>query len=686
MAKIPYEGNVMEKEKELQDKQTDDTDNEKDKESAAEDKNSPWEKENTTAILSQIKKERELAWRYLKPKHDKWLRYLKLYNNQRRSQTAVGDPLLFTVHQTVLASLYNDTLSVDFLGREEGDAEQAENLTLLAQFDYDAMKKSQIDYDWDWDTCFFGWSLVLFMEFDRKTKTPMPEVIDPFTVLRDPNAVSPNGDVRGRGAARFLGREMRMCKYQMKKAGVYKHIDDLKCDEDKVGNEPLQQAVRERQQAQGYTEFKAEKLEGDSEEHVLLEWFTVWNGERWFFTVGNHESVLVRAQKVEGDRWPFIKRNLFPIAHDWDGVSLCDLVEDKQRSRARLINLGLKGATANLYPNYLYDNTRILNKGALAKFEFNKFTGVAGNPQGAVVEIPRSRIANDVQWILGMLDAAAQQATATPDIKQGVAEGAVRSATETAQVTKGVDTRYGLAAKIWFWSETDFWDFWYCGYKKYYKDFIDEKVIRIAGALGATWRKFSRDQLVGAQDPDIKIQSKALSDAKRMNRLNVGAAFMNQGVALDESFNKRFALRQMGKDIGYSTDELNRYLPKTLDEYEAEGENELLSGGKAVKVQPEQNHVVHIEIHSKAADTKAKAIHIAQHRAMMFVQRRIAAKQAEQAAAVAAAQGQAGGGGGVNPTTGQAPSPMEKGTAPAPRDMAQSPIQMQVGSPAQILS
>ena len=192
----------------------------------------------------------------------------------------MGDPLLFTVHQTVLASLYNDTLSVDFLGREEGDAEQAENLTLLAQFDYDAMKKSQIDYDWDWDTCFFGWSLVLFMEFDRKTKTPMPEVIDPFTVLRDPNAVSPNGDVRGRGAARFLGREMRMCKYQMKKAGVYKHIDGLKCDEDKVGNEPLQQAVRERQQAQGYTEFKAEKLEGDSEEHILLEWFTVWNGER----------------------------------------------------------------------------------------------------------------------------------------------------------------------------------------------------------------------------------------------------------------------------------------------------------------------------------------------------------------------------------------------------------------------
>jgi hypothetical protein len=55
--------------------------------------------------------------------------------------------LLFTIHQTVLASLYSDRLSVEFNGREEGDEETAENLNSLANYDYDEMEKDSIDYE-----------------------------------------------------------------------------------------------------------------------------------------------------------------------------------------------------------------------------------------------------------------------------------------------------------------------------------------------------------------------------------------------------------------------------------------------------------------------------------------------------------------------------------------------------------
>jgi hypothetical protein len=40
-------------------------------------------------------------------------------------------------------------------------------LTDLAAHDYGVMEKDELDYDWDWDACFFGRGLLLLSEFDR---------------------------------------------------------------------------------------------------------------------------------------------------------------------------------------------------------------------------------------------------------------------------------------------------------------------------------------------------------------------------------------------------------------------------------------------------------------------------------------------------------------------------------------
>jgi len=65
-------------------------------------------KGNYKNLIDQIEAEYQLAWWFMKPKLDEWGVRLKLYNNQKRKGEAVGDPLLFTIHQTVLASLYSD--------------------------------------------------------------------------------------------------------------------------------------------------------------------------------------------------------------------------------------------------------------------------------------------------------------------------------------------------------------------------------------------------------------------------------------------------------------------------------------------------------------------------------------------------------------------------------------------------
>ena len=86
-----------------------------------------------SGLTDQIETEYKLAYLFIKPRWDEWLIRLKLYSNQMRDKLSVGDPLLFTIFQTVLASLYDDKLQVKFEARERSDEEQAENLNLLAE-------------------------------------------------------------------------------------------------------------------------------------------------------------------------------------------------------------------------------------------------------------------------------------------------------------------------------------------------------------------------------------------------------------------------------------------------------------------------------------------------------------------------------------------------------------------------
>lgn len=571
-------------------------------------------------IVKQVEVEYNLSYWFMKPKWDEWALRLKLYNNQKRDKSAVGDNTLFTIHQTVLASLYDDRLSVAFNPREEGDSDTAENLDGMAEYDYDEMEKDIIDYNWDWDTTFFGRGLCMLMEFNRDLKCPVPEIWDPMVTLRDPNATSVNGDRKGRGKSRFIGREIRLSKQDMKDAEVYFDYETLKPDKSNLNS--LVDRNRElRQQAQGYSDTRNlnTSLEGDNETYLLREWITTINGKYVLVTLADGGKRLVRYTELKGNIIPIIDRSLYPISHDWDGVSIPDLVEDKQRARAKLTNLGLKVAESGLYPMYLFDTNKIKNKAEL-NFETNKFIGVDGNPTGAIQEMQKSHIQQDVSFIMNTLDSSAQKSTATPDLQQGNVSKERRTATELNLIDKKVDTRYSLSAKIFGWSEKRFWQQWYLLYKTYFEKDIDEKIIRIKGALGTQFRPLRRENIIATVDPDVKIESRVLSEAKRYNELQITRAFV-QSIAMDPNSNLRFALKYLGKLSGLKKDIINEMLPPVIDELDAEDENKMLEKNKLVEVLPTDDHVIHMEIHNKLSDTPAKYAHINAHKKAMILKK-----------------------------------------------------------------
>lgn len=607
------------------------------------------ETRNWKPLIDQIEREYTLAYDSMKPKWDEWEVRLRLYNNQKRDKEAVGDPLMFTIHQSVLASLYVDRLTSVFEAREPGDEERASQLNPMAEFDYDEMEKDIIDYEWDWDALFFGKGYCLMMEFSGEYQVPMPEVLDPMTVLLDPWATSVQGVGRDhKGAAQYFGWEAGETNRQLKDAGVYFNLKNLKADGASDSFRSLIDRNHEaRNEAHGraITRNKSYNLIGDNRRHRLLNWFTWYNGNLVFVTLAEDRTKVIRYQIIKNRKTvPVVERALFPVSHELHGVSIPDLTEDKQRARSVLQNVSLKAAKLNVLPRYLYNSLKIKNRRDL-DIEFDKHIAVEGDPNNTIVPVQTTALKAEVQYILDVLDTAAQKATATPDQQQGVPTAKRRTLGELELIDANVDTRYSLAARIFGWSEKRFWQEWYLSYKEYFADKIDEKSVRINGATGPSWKKLTRENIIATVDPDVRIESKVVADAERRQELATYRAYLGDVIA-DPNANVRYGFKELGRLSGLKRDRVNLLLPQTADEMQAETENEALSRDEKVMVLPSDDDITHLIAHERAADTPAKIAHINAHKKAMFLKRQNAELFADQ---------QRPAGAGVNPTQGQLP-------------------------------
>jgi hypothetical protein len=579
-----------------------------------------------SAVIKQVQSEFEVANPFNMAKRKKNLARLKLYNNQMRDSKAVGDPLMFTVFNTVHASLYDDRLISSWEGRGgKGDEDVEDNLNAVAEFDYDVMEKAQVDYFWNWDAEFFGRGLLLMMSFDRGEgkMCPIPENIDAATFIRDPRATSVNGNgLSGKGAMRFGGFEVGATYYELKDKPGYFNINALK--KSKETPEDLIDELRTaHQMAQGTENFpQREESLGKYEnyEFRLLNWFTTIKGEKYLVTLGNNRTVLVRLIKLDyNGKWPILDRALYPMAANWDGVSIPDLTEDKQRARATLLNISMESAKSEVTPTYLFDQTKIKNKNDL-NFRINKFVGVDGDVGNALTPVQKSTAHQYASLIMDVLDISAQRATAATEMRQGIQSKANRTLGEQQLAAAGGDTRFSMSAKIYGWSEKSFWLLWYVCYKKFFKNEIDEKVVRIHGALAPTWRQLTKENLISNVDPDVKIESKIVLEGKRRAKLQGFTSFVTLALQ-DPDANRRFLQKQLAKMNGMTKEEVNLAFPPTVDEIQAEDENILLNDRKMPKIAVTDDHLTHIDIHSKANQNAWSIAHMMTHKKLMLVKR-----------------------------------------------------------------
>lgn len=579
-------------------------------------------------LLAQIGTERSAAKDHLLSKLEDYYQILRIYNNRRRKKDKAGEPLLFTIHQSLLAALTDDRMTVNFGGIEEGDDEIAENLQTTAEYDYDLMGKPMIDYFWNWNTLLYGKACVLMVDFDRDRMCPMPRVLDPLSLLRDPKATVVNKCNFGR-PARYIGWESEVTKYELDKTkDVFSNLDELVPSRSALSSsDTLRRAKQERDQAQNRNTVESEKSSSDTKyseennwntEYTVLEWFTHFKGKKCFVTVGNDGALLLRYRVIEGDEFPIVDKSCYPSSNDWDGTSLGDLLEDKQRMKAILLNLGIEQARSDAYPVSIYDKNKITTPSDL-RTRKRRAIPIDG-PVGNQVIMPITKNSPNMglyNYIFNALDYSSQRATATPELQQGVISKDARTLGELNLVAAKVDTRYSLMSKLFSIAEKKFWEYYYALLKIHMKDDIDKKVIRIAGELNAyPVRTFTRSNLITTVDPDISIVSKTLSDAQRIKALQNYAQVYAVAKQSPDS-NKRYADIKLIRLAGLGKDEVDSLYPPTDEEMLAIDQNMLLNQNKLPSIKVTDDHYLHILMHNKASDTSAKRSHILAHRYAM---------------------------------------------------------------------
>lgn len=583
-----------------------------------------------SALQRQVYMEYNLDWNYMRPKIQKWLARLKLYNNQRRDEEKVGEPLIYDTHSTIMSILVGDRLEVEFRGRTEDDQDQADNLNILAENDYDEMRKEELDYEWDWDALFFGSSLVLMNDFDTDSKTPIPSVIDPTTFLRNPGAKWVNGNRAGEGALLYGGYEVRLTKAMMasnprtaENPNGYFNLDSLIKTNDLFSLSG--ESNRLRREAQGMNDiYTFENSLEENFEYSILRWFTHVGGEKYIVELANNRMLPIRVIKLKHDYWPLVHRKFSPIAHDWDGVSVCDLVEDKQRFKATILNDLGDIVKAEVKPMYLFHEDRF-RKTQDFTIKWGKWLPVKGpGPlNDAAQAMQTKQISPTVQYVLNYLDQSAQLAAGTPPIQQGVPgpSGQTNGAQQLA--VQGVQGKHSLTSKVFGWSEKEFWRQWYFVYSDNFSDDIGQKMAILQGPFGVQEIPIKRSDIITGNTlgPTIKIESKTFSEAKRVRDFQMQQGFVQMLVA-DPSSNvdKTYTYREMGKLI-LSKQKVERMIPLSIDEYEALEENKQLNDEEMPRVTVQQNHQVHLRVHSTAADNKVTRMHIKLHIHMLMEKR-----------------------------------------------------------------
>lgn len=574
------------------------------------------------------------SFNFLQARKMRQVNQIALLNNLQRGDENIASTLLLTLFQRIMSNLYDDKMQIKFVPSEELDQKKVNSLNILAQNDYREMEKARLDYDWTWDTLFFGRGYMETLRFDHKRKILKPHVINPLVFGYDPFFDNPQD-------WRYYWKWITKSKNEINaliKAGIIKEIKDASELPSGIDAYLWNYKVI-REQAKFVTPNADDSYQGDVYQIMEMAAYDD-DGKKsifWFDRNFSKKLYYERLDLKDGDdivgpggeiietnsKWPIVVKEAYREPHSSVVFSVADLLEDKHRARSVLLNLAFLAAKDKANPLYQYVPEKVKDVTQLFSRQIYQHIPVESVTDAIAPLNTDSALDPSLQAFMQMLNQEAADPVGTNIQEAPQAGGGEQTATEAAIAQQLSDMAQSLQSKVMQFGEAEFWSHWYCRYRRYTKD-GDEKIATIVGVKGMTFEKINLGDIHTNYPPGVLVFSAKEAEYKE---LVLRRDMMELLPTLTTSLSPdglrnfyKFAFMPKFLDDPQMMDIL---FPNTIDEIKAEQENEALNINEMPEVSDTDNHEQHLVIHYMAKNSWAKWVHIAWHEELLAKKRQM---------------------------------------------------------------
>lgn len=578
------------------------------------------------------------SFQFLDARKRRQVAQLILLNNLQRGDQNIAATLLVTLFNRILASLYDDKIQVKFLPSQGITQDQINAYDTLSQSDYIEMGKAKLDYDWAWDTLFFGRGYLETYQFDMKRKIMKPHVINPLVFGYDPYFENPQD-------WRYYWKWVTKTKYDIDRLIKSGKITGIKnANEIASGVDPqLWEYKQRRDSAAKAIEPSPEPATADV--YQILEYFGYNDdGDKCAYWVDKNFSKILFEEKLElddleyedgtiGSKWPIVVKESFRIPHASVPLSIADLLEDKHRAKSVLLNLAFIAAKDSANPLYWYDPDKVKDVTQFFSRQINQHIPVEGD--GALAVGPIAVKDPMPAGLINFITALQQEANdpVGTSVSNQAAKGGPETATAAAIDQQMNEMAQSLQSKVMQFGEQEFWAMWFHRYQKH-GPALKSKMANIVGVKGVTTTEIALNDFVTDYPPGVNVYSaKEAAYKELVARRDMMTLLPNLLTSMDPDGIRNFYKHVFFPKFLEDPSLIDIMFPKSLEESKAETENAMLAKDELPEVLDTDDHTTHIYTHNMVQPkTWSTWLHLQEHEDKLAKQKAMQQQMALQEA------------------------------------------------------
>lgn len=571
--------------------------------------------------INEVQTRYNESFEFLQARKKRQVQQLKLLVNLQKGDQTISSTLLLTLFNRVMSSLYDDKIQIKFLPSQGITQDQINAYNMLAQSDYLEMGKAKLDYDWCWDTLFYGRGYIETYKFDKKRKIMEPHVINPLVFGYDP-IVSEISEWR------YYWKWITKNKWEINKLiknGKITGIKDVKEIPSGVENYLWEYKTVVDQARDGVAPTPDPSTQ---DVYQILEFFSYnEQGKKSISWLDKGFSKILMEEEIDPDNedaeWPIVVKESYRQPHSSIPFSIADLLDDKHRAKSVLLNLAFIAAKDEANPVYLYNTDKVDDVTQFLSRQVNQHIPVS-DVNDAVAPLNKANaMSPELINFIRVLESEAEDPMGAGRPMQPEGGGGKQTATQAAIDQQLNDMAQSLLSKVMQFGESEFWSNWFKLYARY-GEALGSKMANIVGIKGVSTTEIDLKMFQTTYPPGILVYSAKEAEYKelvlRRDLMQLYPVLMQ---TMDEdgmrNFNKHVFFPKFLQDPSL----IDVMFPKTIDELKAESENEEMKGESMPDVADTDNHVTHIYTHMMVQPkTWATWYHIAWHEQLLAKQKK----------------------------------------------------------------